>query len=262
MKTTRLLTAILCAIASFNFVVAQEYKISVANPKDATLTLNDFYGDLPIEGYAGNEIVVSSSSERFQHPPDRAKGLKPVYPNGSDNTGMALNVEQNGSEIRIRCLLPITNAEESYKIRVPEAMALRIKGDCSRNNSVDIQNMKNEIEINVCQSIRLKNVSGPLVLSNISGNIDIGFKELTGKPISIASVSGEIDITLPAKAPVDLEMKTVSGNMYSDFDLTADHKDMQRVGGNTVRTKLNGGGTDLRITNVSGNIYVRKGNTN
>jgi hypothetical protein len=31
------------------------------------------------------------------------------------------------------------------------------------------------------------------------------------------------------------------------------------VGGGAINAKLNGGGTDLRITNVSGNIYLRKG---
>jgi len=261
MNKRNFILTIFTLLFSTCILLAQEHKIAVQNPKEATLTLTDFYGTLPIEGYAGNEIIITSNSDRFQNPPDRAKGLKPVYPGGADNTGMALNVEQNGNDIRVRCLLPITSGGgDGYKIKVPENMSLRIKGDCSRNNSVDIQNMKNEIEVNVCQSIKLKNVSGPLVLSTISGTIDIAFNEMNNnKPVSIASVSGEIDITLSAKAAVNLEMKTVSGNMYSDFDLNADHKDMHRVGGSSIQTKLNGGGTDLRITNVSGNIYLRKG---
>ena len=122
-----------------------------------------------------------------------------------------------------------------------------------------LQNIKNEIEANVCQSINLKNVSGPLVLSTISGNITVVFSEMSPKPVSIANISGEIDVTLPAKSAANLDMTNVSGNMYSDFDLNADHKDMQRVGGNSINAKLNGGGTDLKITNISGNIYLRKG---
>ena len=78
------------------------------------------------------------------------------------------------------------------------------------------------------------------------------------KPISIASVSGEVDVTLPAKTPVDLEMKTITGTMYSDFDFAADDKEMKRVGGSRVNTRLNGGGLDLKLTTVSGNIYLRK----
>jgi lia operon protein LiaG len=260
MKKINYFLPIFALLFSSHFLFGQEYKITVQNTKDGILNLNDFYGDLPIEGYSGNEIIVTSTSDRFENPPDRAKGLKPVYPEGTDNTGLALSEEKNGNEVTLRCLLPITQGGATYKIKVPENFAIRLRGDCSRSNSVFIQNMKNEIEVNICESIKLKNVSGPLVLSNISGNINVVFTELSlGKPISIASVNGEIDVTLPAKAPVNLEMRTVSGNMYSDFDFHTDSKDIQRVGGNSVRASLNGGGTDLRITNVSGNIYLRKG---
>jgi lia operon protein LiaG len=258
--TTRICKLTLLALLfCTNFLLAQEHRIAVQNPKEARLILNDFYDELPIEGYAGNEIIITATSGRFETP-ERAKGLKAIYPGGTDNTGIALNVEKNGNDIRVRCLQPITNHEGSYKIKMPENMALRIKAECDKGTSVNIQNMKNEVEVNVCENIKLKNVTGPLVLSSISGNIDVVFNELNNsRPISIAAISGEVDVTLPAKAGVNLEMTNVSGSMFSDFDFNADHKDMQRVGGNSIDTKLNGGGTDLKITNVSGNIYLRKG---
>jgi DUF4097 and DUF4098 domain-containing protein YvlB len=119
--------------------------------------------------------------------------------------------------------------------------------------------MKNEIEINNCHSLELKNVSGPLVLYTISGNITV---TLTGvnktKPTSIASVSGDVDVTVPAGIAANLEMSTVSGNMYSDFDISPSKNQMRRVGGNTITTPLNGGGGDLKLSVVSGNIYLRK----
>jgi lia operon protein LiaG len=259
MKTRNCMLTFFALIISANFLLAQEHRITVQNPKETTLILNDFYDDIPIEGYAGNEIIITSISGRFEAP-ERAKGLKPVYPGGTDNTGIALSVEKNGNDIRVRCLQPITNHEGSYKLKVPESMVLRIKSGCERNTSVNIQNMKNEVEVDICENIKLRNVSGPLVLNTISGNIDVVFGELNNtRPISIAAISGEVDVTLPAKATVNLEMTNVSGTMYSDFDFNSDHKDLQRVGGNTINAKLNGGGTDLKITNVSGNIYLRKG---
>jgi lia operon protein LiaG len=259
MKTRNCTLIFFALIISANFLLAQEHRIAVQNPKDATLILSDFYDDLPIEGYAGNEIIITANAGRFETP-ERAKGLKPVYPGGTDNTGIALSVEKNGNDIRVRCLQPITNHEGSYKLKVPESMALRIKSGCERSTSVNIQNMKNEVEVDVCENIKLRNVSGPLVLNTISGNIDVVFGELSNtRPISITNISGEIDVTLPAKAAVNLEMKNVSGTMYSDFDFNSEHKDLQRVGGNSIESKLNGGGTDLKITNVSGNIYLRKG---
>jgi DUF4097 and DUF4098 domain-containing protein YvlB len=134
-----------------------------------------------------------------------------------------------------------------------------------KNNNVMLQNiyvrnMKNELEISNLHSINLSNVTGPVVLSTVSGNIDVVFSELNkDKPISISSVSGEIDITLPSKSPVNLKMKTVSGTIYSDFDFQANNASMKQIGGSSMKYQLNGGGVDFSIVNVSGNIYLRKG---
>lgn len=98
-----------------------------------------------------------------------------------------------------------------------------------------------------------------MVLSTISGDIDLTFSDVSkDKPVSINSISGEIDITLPVKAGVDVEMETISGAIYSDFDFSSDKKTLKRIGGNDIKGQLNGGGVDFKITNVSGNIYLRK----
>jgi lia operon protein LiaG len=236
----------------------QPFKIAVDNTKDSRLTLEDFSGELPVEGYSGNEIIITGSSERFEAP-ERAKGLKPVYPGGSDNTGIGVYMEKDGNKIVLRCLLPITQSAD-YKIRVPESMALKITRGCAHSGETRVSNMKNEVEFNGCHAIELKNVTGPLVVSTISGTVSVVFSDISkDKPISLASVSGEVDVTIPSKLGVDLEMSTISGNMYTDFELPSDSKEMRRVGGGAIHAKLNGGGTDLSLHSVSGNIYLRKG---
>jgi DUF4097 and DUF4098 domain-containing protein YvlB len=142
-------------------------------------------------------------------------------------------------------------------------MALEIKSGCERSSNISVSDMKNEIDIENCHGINLKNVSGPLVLSTIAGDINITFSTLVmviDKPFSINSVSGEIDITLPSKTATNIEMGTVNGSFYSDFDLSNTQKEMKRVGGNHLSAALNGGGFKLSIETVSGNIYLRKGN--
>lgn len=237
----------------------KQYKIAVENTKDAKLILDNFPEDFAIEGYAGNEIVVSSDRGN-DGDPERSKGLKPVYASGIDNSGVGVSVEKDGNRISLRCLLPITQTAR-FRIKVPESLALEITRSCAGGGETIISNMKNEIEFKGCQDITLKNVTGPLVISTISGAVNVVFAAITAdKPISIASVSGEVDVTMPAKAGFNLEMGTVSGNMYSDFDFPASKEgDMQRVGGSTIRAKVNGGGIDVRLHSVSGNVYLRKG---
>jgi hypothetical protein len=254
MKYSFLLVASLC-IASLSR--AQEYKVSVGDLKDAKIILEDFTGDVPIEGYAGNEIIVTTNGHFDRD--DRAKGLKPIYAAGTDNTGIAVAMEKNGNRVTLRCLLPITKGAD-YKFRVPESVALEITRDCAKGGNTTITNIKNEIEFKGCHDVTLSKVTGPIVVSTISGSVNVVFTEVAkDKPISISSVSGEVDVTIPAKTPFSLEMGTVSGNMYSDFDFpVAKNDDMRRVGGGKVRTDLNGGGTAVRLHSVSGNVYLRK----
>lgn len=236
----------------------QEYKIPVQNIKDGKLILMNFTNELPVEGYSGNEIIITSTNGDFT-PPERAKGLKPVYPGGNDNSGLGLNVRKNNNEITVTCILPITKSAD-YKIKVPDNLALEIESGCERSNSLTISNMKNEIDIQSCHGIDLKNVTGPLVLSTISGDINVSFSGIPDKPLSINVISGEIDITLPSKTPASLELRTVGGSFYSDFDFTEGKDNMKKVVGNELTYSLNGGGPKFTISTVSGNVYIRKGN--
>lgn len=257
MKHINYVLVLMLCLASFGTLHAQDYKIPVQNTKDGKLILNNFPNDLPVEGYSGSEIIITS--DLSDKTPDRAKGLKPVYAGGTDNTGIAVAVEKNGNQVSLQCLLPITK-RANYKIKVPDNFNIQIDNECGHSGEVTVANMKGEVAVKNCQGIKVKNVSGPLVLSTISGDITINFASFPkDKPVSLASISGDIDVTVPAATGFDADLKNITGNIYSDFSFPGDDKGMKRIGGNSISGKLNGGGASLSITNVSGNIYVRKG---
>lgn len=258
MKTIKTSIIALVILLSAGVVSAQEYKIFVSNSKDSRLVLKDFNSLLPIEGYNGSEILITAVSGDFT-PPEKAKGLKPIYPAGSDNTGIGLDVQKKENVITITCLIPFTQ-ESEYKIRVPENIAIQISSGCERNNDVTVKGMKSEIDIETCHDIKLDKVTGPLVLSTISGNIDITYSAIsTSKASSVHSISGDVDITLPVKTATNLELSVMSGAIYSDFDFAEPQKNLKKVGGNEINFMLNGGGFKYSIGSISGNVYLRKG---
>jgi len=261
MKTMKIALITMLIFFTAGLISAQEYKIPVQNSRDGKLVLKNFIGDLPIEGYAGNDIIITSASspEHFT-PPEKAKGLKAIYPSGTDNTGIGLDVQKNGNQITVTCLLPFTS-EGEYKIRMPDNFAIEMESPCERSSDVTIENMKNEIDINNCQGITLKNVTGPLVLHSIAGDVNVTFGAINSdKPFSITSVSGDIDITLPVKTATTLTLETISGAIYSDFEIAETQKNLKRIGGNDFEIPLNGGGFKFNVYTVSGVIYLRKGN--
>lgn len=242
--------------ASVSSIRAQGYKIPVQNTPEGKIVLKNFPGNMPVKGYSGSDVVLSS--DRDKEIPARAKGLKAVYSAGTDNTGVAVYMEKNGNQITLTCLLPITQSA-SYSIEVPDNFAVTVNNECGHSGDVTVSNVKGEVNVSNCSDITLKNVSGPMVLSSISGDINVVIADVKkDNPVSITSISGNIDVSMPAMAKADLQMENTTGSIYSDFDFPSDDKKMRKIGGNSIHTQLGGGGTTVRLTNISGNIYLRK----
>lgn len=256
MKYTHHLLAFLLCLAPFYTSHAQEYEKPVQNTKDGKLILSDFPNDLPIEGYNGNKIIITSDLPEKQ--PAQAKGLKPLYASGEDNTGIALSTEKNGNQVTIRCLLPMTKSA-NYKIKVPNHFSIQVNKSCARRGDITVSNITGEVDIKSCSGITINNVSGSLVLSTIHGDITASLATLSkDATVSIASIHGDIDVALPASAGMTVEMKNISGDTYSNFSISHDNKQSNKTGGRTISGKINGGGAAVSITNVGGNIYLRK----
>lgn len=103
---------------------------------------------------------------------------------------------------------------------------------------------------------------GPVVANSISGEIKVAFSGLSQeKPTAISTVSGVIDITMPAVTKSNLKLRSINGEMYTDFDLGIKNtKDgLSRVGtGNNIESAINGGGVEMVLHTVSSDIYIRK----
>lgn len=90
-------------------------------------------------------------------------------------------------------------------------------------------------------------------IETINGNIVI-----TGKTSQIKAhtISGFIDLSIPAEKKADLEMKTISGNIYTDVAMTNSGK--KRIAELHISDKLNGGGVPINLETISGDIFFRK----
>ncbi len=92
-------------------------------------------------------------------------------------------------------------------------------------------------------------------LKTISGQVEI--KGTTGE-IDVNSISGFIDYAAPAACKAKINLSTISGNVYSNlkFDKQPD-KEMKWVGSD-YNLMLNGGGPEIALKTISGDIFLRK----
>lgn len=93
----------------------------------------------------------------------------------------------------------------------------------------------------------------PFEVETINGNITVNGKT---SEIKAKSISGFIDWEVTAGRKADLEMKTITGTMYSDLDLAA-HEGSNGIP-QVISKDLNGGGVPVTLETISGDIFCRK----
>jgi len=94
-------------------------------------------------------------------------------------------------------------------------------------------------------------------LNTISGNIEIiGFS----KQMEIKTISGFIDLSVDLKSNIHFDLETITGGFYSnlDLDIIKESNWKHHFVGGDVEASLNGGGDEIKLETISGDIYLRK----
>ena len=244
-------------------VCAQEFSYTPkGRVSELTVEIQNLFSDLVIEGNSTVEIKVFADD--YEGRPERAEGLRPLSATGTDNTGIGLNISQSGDTVRISGTHRSANNSD-YHISLPSEIKLRIDYGGFRSDDIVIKDMRNEVEIkSMVGDLVFDNVTGPIVASTISSDIDVVFTDLNqSSPTSITSISGDIDITLPQRNKASLQLSSTSGEIYTDleFDTVINNGGNRHFRiGTSASTQLNGGGVEFAVKSVSGDIFIRKGN--
>ncbi len=216
---------------------------------------------IEVEGYNGRDVVIRGGSEEKK--PARAQGLTPLYAVAEDNTGVGLNIEERDGVMEIRKIS--SRNDGNYVFKVPANLDLQIVEQNWQGDHIIISGMRGEIDIESKNSdIELGDVQGPIYAKTTSGDIMATFQSINpNRSTQISSVSGTVDVTIPQTLGAFIELSSVTGDVYSDFDFNRQvTKDgMRRIGGRgKTRGEINGGGPRLALKSVSDDVYLRKSN--
>jgi predicted membrane protein len=148
------------------------------------------------------------------------------------------------------------------KVMVPKGVSISINHNSPHGDELKIKNVESEIEISTLHNgVELENVTGPMTIKTIHGEIEAVFGANIKSPISIVSLHGLIDITVPVAIKANLTMSTSHGEIFADPAIKIEQEeksDMVRYGASKVSGKINGGGIDMTLTTSHSNIYLRK----
>ena len=152
---------------------------------------------------------------------------------------------------------------------------LRQHGGVFEGN-VTVSDMDGSMELNTVDgNIVVNNVTGAVIANSMDGDITVTYTgKLDEQPMAFSTVEGDVDITLPEKITATVMANNMDGDVYTDFDLNLLPAGVEKIPadvfsggkdtiigrfGAKVSGKINGGGPQVRMSSVSGNIYIRKG---
>lgn len=238
------------------YTSAQEFKLAKSTGKLIIKEVNH----VTIEGHSGNEIIFSS----LDGPKDkdkRAEGLRALNSMGlEDNTGIGLSVQDKGATIEVYQLKKMDGPK--VKILVPKGVSVSISHSSPYGEDVRLKNIESEIEVSTLHNgVILENVTGPMTIKTVHGEIEAVLGASLKSPISLVSVHGLIDITVPAATKANIKMATSYGEMFVDPSIKIEleeKSDWVKYGSNKINGKINGGGLDLTLSSTHSNIYLRK----
>ncbi len=251
----KVLTTIILSCLAIGLLQAQEYKVAKSTGRLEIREVNH----VVIEGYSGNEIIFSSKDGK-RDDDERAKGLRSISGMGlEDNTGLGLSVVDKGGIIEVQQLKKMDGPDVT--IKVPKGVVAYYTHSSPYGREVDFKNVESEIEVSTVHSgVNLTNVSGPMTVKTVHGNIEASLSTNIKNPVSIVSVHGHVDVAIPVATKANLKLGTVYGEIFvdPDFKIDIEKKDNMVKYSDNVAGKINGGGLDITLSSTHDNVYLRK----
>ena len=160
---------------------------------------------------------------------------------GISDDAYAIEIEETDNRLKIRS--DLHQKKEYYRqIRV-----LDEDGNAtSTGQSIDIQ-ASFDVFVPKGHKLEVKTINATVNLQD------------QGAPIVAESINGEIDLSLSPEANIDVDIRTIHGECYTDldFEFLSDRKGFQQVGGGKAKVRLNKGGTPIRLKTINGYMFLR-----
>jgi DUF4097 and DUF4098 domain-containing protein YvlB len=270
LKSTDMKLIKITAIAIITYLLAigmaraqEQIAVPLSNPGDpGSLDVEIIRGSINIRSYEGEEVVIRiHGGERRVSREEREDGMRRI-------SGPSIGIEVTEQDNEVRVDASPSSQTSNLEILVPSNFS--VDASTINNGNINISGLQGEIEAsNVNGSIYLEDISGAVVASTVNGRVEVNFRSVTpDTPMAFSSLNGDIDVTFPADVKMDAQMKTLNGEVYTDFEMdisAGSNVEKQRKNGvykvtidKNISGTINGGGPKMIFKNHNGNIYIRK----
>jgi hypothetical protein len=222
---------------------SQDFQRSYTVPSGGQIRIGNVSGDVRVEGYSGDSVIVEGFKE------------------GRDRDLVKIEDLSSGDRIDVRVRYPehcSCDASVNFSVRVPSKVSYNFDRIYSVSGSVDVSNITGRLRAeSVSGDVDVAGVTGLVSASSVSGDVNAALVQVEGAgDMKFSSVSGNVTVRAPSSLDADIEMSIVSGSLKTDFAIEIHEP---RYGpGRSARGRLGSGAHSLRISTVSGRVSLSR----
>jgi hypothetical protein len=223
-------------------------------------------GSIKVVSYDGKDIIINATPRKGDDDESSKitqSGMKRISSPGN----FEVTAKEADNTVTVNTGNP--NKAVDLELKIPQDVKLTL--GTVNDGEIIVENVRGEIEVNnVNDKITLTNISGSVVANTVNGDVNVTFKSVDPKaPMAFSTLNGDVNVTLPADTKANLKLKSDNGDVFSDFDVDID-KAPAKVDKTSepglykikkddwVYGKINGGGPEMMMKNMQGDIYVKK----
>ncbi|HVN59159.1 MAG TPA: DUF4097 family beta strand repeat-containing protein [Bacteroidales bacterium] len=251
----------------------EQLTVPLSSPgKPYTLKVHLVQGSIKVTGYEGKDILITVSASQGEDEENDNENVKEKNLEGMKRLSSHGGYEVSAKELDNTVTINTSNPNKTVNLTLKVPQDVKLKVGTVNEGVLEIENIKGEVEANnVNDKIDLKDISGSVVANTVNGDVTVTFKAVDpSAPMAFSTLNGDIRVTLPADVKANLKMKSDNGEVYSGFDIDLDKTAPNITKSNEngvlkltkddwIKGKINGGGQELMLKTMQGDIFVKKG---
>ncbi|HKK24608.1 MAG TPA: hypothetical protein VJ941_03220 [Gracilimonas sp.] len=249
--------------------------------RETVFHFNNINGDLNVEGYNGDEILITGS-KIVTGKPNLRRSFDPdeFYLDRLSGNGHlfvfvkrpGLEVEIDGNELKYHSdrinnwEKDVQGFEFNLQIKVPDYLMSDIS--TINGGEVVVSGLRNGVEArNINGSVIIRNISGgPIKGETVNGNVIAEFDENPVEDVEFHTVNGNIEVSALKGFSAYVTFKSFQGELYTDFDDNSFRSDrsvkkdgMKRFSfRNSETIQFGQGGPNVLLRLLNGNAYIKQ----
>lgn len=245
-----------------------------SGPGPHTLEVRTISGDVRIDAYDGNDVVMTTTrTTTAETDDDFIAAQREVTFDVADGAATIKAIARQDGETcgeehdhRNRHDWPDYQVRYDFVIKVPRDTRLVV---CTINDGhVDVSGTRADFELrSINGPINFADMGGSGEATTVNGAVKGSFSAAPRADSVFKTINGSIVLTLPADFAADIAMKTFNGGLYTDFEsttltaaqpITAERKGTKTLyqSNSFARVRIGTGGPQMTLDTLNGDVRV------